>query len=371
MLHSVEEDVEGDQGLAGYFSGEIADVSQKGGNDDCVVVEDIRHEVFREIAESVDGRSFYLRRCVGQASRDQHIHNGVLQVLLHPLSAALADGAQDKEASVDLVGVFGFDEIDCGLEENWVYLLGLDSDCQCFDEPKGDFLYELASLFIFVLSMAVRFRAGPADSLDDFLEQSISARQLLACKVSKREEVVAASSPHLVGNLLIADDLLADPHRHVIGHADLPLHHHGQHFNSDDAHFLGPVGALPDLDELDGEGRVDVLRFNNRNNALYGLFRQLVVEEGVEKVGVKTGWRLEVIEDAVEQYESSSGVGRRLDGLVQKLLELNPVLYLNNWEKNADQRGNTSLHKQVSLLGVLLQQKRSKLLLLLHAEPLV
>ena len=371
MLHSVEEDVEGDQGLAGYFSGEVADVSQKGGNDDCVVVEDVRHEVFREIAESVDGCSFYLRRGVGQAARDQHIHNGVLQVLFHPLSAALADGAQDKEASVDLVGVFGFDEIDCGLEENWVYLLGLDSDRQGFDEPKGDFLHELASLFIFVLSMAVRLRAGPADSLDDFLEQSISARQLLACKVSKREEVVAASSPHLVGHLLIADDLLADPHSHVIGHADLPLHHHGQHFNSDDAHFLGPVGALPDLDELDGEGRVDVLRFNNRNNALYGLFRQLVVEEGVEKVGVKTGWWLEVIEDAVEQYESSSGVGRRLDGLVQKLLELNPVLYLNNREKNADQRGNTSLHKKVSLLGVLLQQKRSKLLLLLNAEPLV
>lgn len=237
---------------------------------------------------------------MGQSTRNQNVHNGVLKVLLHSFSTALADRTQNEETSVDLVGVLGFDEIDSCFEENWIDLLGLDCDSQCFDEPKRDFLHKLASLFIIVLSMSVGLRAGPADSLHYLLEQSVSVCQLFACKISKREEVITTRSPHLIGHLLIADDLFADPNSHIISHANLPLHHHGQHLNRDDAHFLRPVGPLPDLDELNRKGRIDVLGFNNCNNALNGLFCQLFVEESVEEVGVETSWWLEVVEDAVE-----------------------------------------------------------------------
>lgn len=275
-------------------------MSQKSRDDDSVVIEDIRDEVFREIAESVDCCSFDFRSCVSQSTRNQHVHNGILKVLLDSLSTALADGTQNEETSVDLVGVLRFDEIDSCFEENWVDLLGLDCDSQCFDEPKRDFLHELASLFIIILSMSIGLRAGPADSLHYFLEQSISTGQLLACKVSKREKVITTRSPHLIGHLLISDYLFADPNSHIISHANLPLHHHSQHLNRDDAHFLRPVGPLPDLDELNRKGRIDVLGFNNSNNTLNGLFCQLFVEESVEEVGVETGRGFEVVEDAVE-----------------------------------------------------------------------
>lgn len=203
--------------------------------------------------------------------------------------------------------------------------------------------------------MVIRLRAGPADCLYDFLEQRVSACQLFPCKISKRKEVITSSSSHLIRQLLVADYLITYPHCHIIRHTYFPLDHHSQHFNSDDTNFLRPVGSFPYLDELYGEGWVDVLGFNNSDNTLYGFFCQFFIEESVEKVSVKTSWRLEEIENAVEQYEGSSGVGWRLNGLVQELLKFYPVLYLNNRKKNADQRCYTSLNKQVSLLGILLQ----------------
>lgn len=154
--------------------------------------------------------------------------------------------------------------------------------------------------------MAIRLRASPTDSLHYFFEQSVSACQLFPCEISKREEVIAASCPHLIGHLLVADYLITNPHCHIIRHANLPLDHHSQHFDCYDAHFFRPVGTFPDLDELNRKGRVNVLCFNNSNNTLYGFFCQFFVKESVEKVSVKASWWLEVIENAVEQYEGSS-----------------------------------------------------------------
>lgn len=132
-------------------------MSQESGDDDRVVIEDIRDEVFREVTERVDGCSFDFGSCMDQSSRNQHIHNGVLKVLFHFFSTALAYSSQNKKASIDLVGVLGFNEVDGCLEENWIYFLGLDCDSQCFNQPKRDFLHKLASFFVVILSMPIRF----------------------------------------------------------------------------------------------------------------------------------------------------------------------------------------------------------------------
>lgn len=116
LLHSVEEDINCNKGLADHFSREVSGVSEHGWDDDCMVVEDIGDEVFGEVAEGVDGCSTDFRSIVRQSPRNQHIHDGVRQILLHFLSAALASGSENEETSVDHVGIFGLDQRNCGFE---------------------------------------------------------------------------------------------------------------------------------------------------------------------------------------------------------------------------------------------------------------
>ena len=128
---------------------------------------------------------------------------------------------------------------------------------------------------------------------------------------------------------------------------------------------------LPYLDKLDSQGGIDILTLNHTVDAFDGLFDQIRGGESVEQEGVEFLRRFEVVEDGVEKHKGGCRIGSGLQSLVQQLLQLSPVLDVNNRKEQADQSGDSFLDEELLFLDVLIEQQPSKLNFLLWIQILV
>jgi hypothetical protein len=89
LHHTIKENINGNQGLLNDLWTQISDIIDHSGNDDSVVLENIRDQVLGEEAQSVDGGTSNFWGFVFETLGNQDIHDWVLKVFLEFVMATL------------------------------------------------------------------------------------------------------------------------------------------------------------------------------------------------------------------------------------------------------------------------------------------